>query len=284
MAHQPWGFLTSFKSPTIANMTLEKSSYIFGSSNEADADLSSLGDQISANHFTISRRMPPKDQPVFITDNSTHGTFINGELVGMGKQRILVTNDITAVSEVKDEIFFFTDYVYPPISANFPYSIASKYFVETAKLDSGAYGSVSIAHNVKTCKKFAIKTIDKWPLLLPTQETAIMRRLKHPCIIELIDVVYVTNSKFIIMELMCESLFDRMDRNNGFLPQIEIKVLFFQLAKAIKYMHSLEIVHRDLKCANIMLQTKEPYSRLKVIDFGCSKMGTTFHSYRGTRL
>ena len=44
--------------------------------------------------------------------------------------------------------------------------------------------------------------------------------------------------------------------------------IFFELLKAVDYMHSLNMMHRDLKPSNILL-TKE--KKVKLVDFGTSK-------------
>ena len=48
----------------------------------------------------------------------------------------------------------------------------------------------------------------------------------------------------------------------------EIIRIFFELLKAVDYMHSLNMMHRDLKPSNILL-TKE--KKVKLVDFGTTK-------------
>lgn len=80
---------------------------------------------------------------------------------------------------------------------------------------------------------------------------------------------------------MYESLMERINRSNASLPKDEAKVLFLQLAKAIEYMHSVTIVHRDVKSQNVMLATKEKFTHLKLIDFGMSKTDSNLLSFKG---
>ena len=51
------------------------------------------------------------------------------------------------------------------------------------------------------------------------------------------------------------------------LPEEEVKRVFRQVVEGVKYMHSLNIVHRDLKLENILLDENK---NIKIIDFGFS--------------
>lgn len=52
----------------------------------------------------------------------------------------------------------------------------------------------------------------------------------------------------------------------------EAACLMNQLCSAIAHMHKHDVVHRDLKCENIMFESREdPLARIKVLDFGLSK-------------
>eukprot|EP00922_Rhytidocystis_sp_ex-Travisia-forbesii_P072649 GHVS01108318.1.p1 GENE.GHVS01108318.1~~GHVS01108318.1.p1 ORF type:complete len:707 (+),score=128.71 GHVS01108318.1:122-2242(+) len=55
--------------------------------------------------------------------------------------------------------------------------------------------------------------------------------------------------------------------NNG-LPFDFVRRYFYQVTLAIARMHSVGLVHRDLKTANLMLSQPYPYGRIKIVDFG----------------
>lgn len=282
MADDSWGILQS-RNEQLQRLLLREKSYAFGGSNEdACIDLSSMGSYISPLHFVISRS--DSSQPVFIKNHSLlHGVYVNGELLGSGCQRILMKDDIIGVSKNRNgQIYKFIDYKYPPIDTvvnTFPPLVTLQYFVELKPLAEGAFGTVFIAHDVKTCEKVAIKKPKDPDIEINSNETVYLRQFHHPCIIKLIKIVYFEDSKYIITQLMAETLLQRIKRSNIIkgkdgkrfgrgLPEYQVKVLFYQLAKAVEYLHSLNIAHRNIKTTNIMLESKERYALLKLIDFG----------------
>lgn len=280
-----WGHLRSRndKLPSVHFKT--GGDYSFGSSTSSFVNLKCLDTAIiSPNHFTISRQ-PTRDhpKPVYLTNNSDLGTVINGELLKKKhERRILLSKDDIGVPGAP-KIYTFTDYKYPTSDMDLPESISSQYFFESAKIGAGTYGLVTVGHAVKTCEKYAVKRIKKNPLI-PTAETVMMRRLVHPCIVRVHDFCYTETYKYIFMELLVESLQKRIDRSDGFLPEQEAKILFMQLSKAVAYMHSQDIVHRDIKSNNIMLDSTKPNARLKLIDFGTTKTCSALKSFVGTTL
>lgn len=54
------------------------------------------------------------------------------------------------------------------------------------------------------------------------------------------------------------------------IQESEAKTIFATLVSAIDYIHSNNVVHRDLKLENILLQKKDDPYNLKIIDFGIS--------------
>ena len=92
---------------------------------------------------------------------------------------------------------------------------------------------------------------------------------QHPNISKLIDFFETSNHFFIVLELLQGGdLFDYLERRGHFVPEERAKVLFRQICEGIDYLHSLGIVHRDLKIENIMMTSNEEDAVPKIIDFG----------------
>ena len=57
-------------------------------------------------------------------------------------------------------------------------------------------------------------------------------------------------------------------KTKGARPNAESKRLFEDLARGMEYLHSCDIVHRDLKCENLLLFKN---NQLKIADFGFAR-------------
>ncbi|EPZ34888.1 kinase-like protein [Rozella allomycis CSF55] len=100
-----------------------------------------------------------------------------------------------------------------------------------------------------------------------------IRALKeHPNFVKIHDVFKTNDYICLVMEYIDGGeLFNYVADNDG-LSAFEAKDIFHQLVRAIKYMHSIDLVHRDLKLENILL-LMSPKKRLlvKIIDFGLTR-------------
>ncbi|CAH2246727.1 PAS domain-containing serine threonine- kinase [Pelobates cultripes] len=116
-----------------------------------------------------------------------------------------------------------------------------------------------------------------------TREIAILSRLQHPNIIEVLNVF--ENALFfqLVMELHGDALdlFDFID-NQPNLDEPLASYIFRQLVAAVGYLHSKNILHRDIKDENIIIS---PDFTIKVVDFGSAahvEPGKLFSTFCGT--
>lgn len=80
-----------------------------------------------------------------------------------------------------------------------------------------------------------------------------MTQTKHPNVIQLHGVYETDNSTYIVMEYLELSLFAWLQKYN-FPNSDQTKRIIVQLLRGLKYLHSREIMHRDLKLENIMIR------------------------------
>lgn len=85
------------------------------------------------------------------------------------------------------------------------------------------------------------------------REIAILQQVSHPNIINVFQIVETDVRCFFALEIAENG--DLLDYINSrkCLPEPEARFIFNQMCQAITYCHSLDIVHRDLKCENVML-------------------------------
>ena len=104
------------------------------------------------------------------------------------------------------------------------------------------------------------------------QECILLRMIKHPNIVQFLGTVRVPKSQrlALLMELMDESLTRFLERSTGPLPYHTQLNICHDVALALAYLHSNDIIHRDLSSNNILLIGEG--SRAKVTDFGMSKL------------
>ncbi len=85
------------------------------------------------------------------------------------------------------------------------------------------------------------------------REIAVLQRVSHPNIINVYQIIETDLRCFFALEIAENG--DLLDYINSrrYLPESEGRFIFHQMCQAISYCHSLDIVHRDLKCENVML-------------------------------
>ncbi|XP_061727722.1 uncharacterized protein LOC133532878 [Cydia pomonella] len=139
-------------------------------------------------------------------------------------------------------------------------------------IGTGNFAVVKLATHVITKCKVAIKIIDKSRLdednLKKTfREIAIMKRLRHPHIVRLYQVMESTHTIYLVTEYAPNGeIFDHLV-SKGRMPEPQAARLFSQMVSAVGYCHARGVVHRDLKAENLLLDT---HMNIKLADFGFS--------------
>lgn len=138
----------------------------------------------------------------------------------------------------------------------------------------GAFSHVFKAVNLSTNEFVAIKRITKTlnrraELLSVNREIGVMKAANHPMICKLYDCIEDEQHIYIVMELAAGKTLLKYINSRGRLKEEETKKLFAQLLDIVDYLHTLNIVHRDLKVENVMIDEN---GNMKLIDFGFSCM------------
>uniref|UniRef100_A0A8C5GDC2 MAP/microtubule affinity-regulating kinase 3 n=1 Tax=Gouania willdenowi TaxID=441366 RepID=A0A8C5GDC2_GOUWI len=139
-------------------------------------------------------------------------------------------------------------------------------------IGKGNFAKVKLARHILTGKEVAIKIIDKTQLN-PTslqklfREVRIMKTLNHPNIVQLFEVIETEKTLYLIMEYASGGeVFDYLVAH-GRMKEREARAKFRQIVSAVHYCHQRNIVHRDLKAENLLLDAD---ANIKIADFGFS--------------
>eukprot|EP00929_Paragymnodinium_shiwhaense_P008035 TRINITY_DN111960_c0_g1_i1.p1 TRINITY_DN111960_c0_g1~~TRINITY_DN111960_c0_g1_i1.p1 ORF type:complete len:460 (-),score=98.63 TRINITY_DN111960_c0_g1_i1:96-1475(-) len=142
-------------------------------------------------------------------------------------------------------------------------------------IGSGSYGAVYEAFDSESDELVAIKRVeDLFDDLTEgkriLRELSIMARLRHPNVVNILDVV-VPEKRFnelcLIMEI-CDSDMKHLLCLDVALSPMHTTTLLYNLLVGLKHIHSAGIVHRDLKPANVLVNQD---CSVKICDFGLSR-------------
>lgn len=139
-------------------------------------------------------------------------------------------------------------------------------------IGKGNFAVVKLARHRITKTEVAIKIIDKSQLDASNlqkvyREVDIMKRLDHPHIIKLYQVMETKNMIYIVSEYASKGeIFDYIARY-GRMAEQAARRKFWQILSAVEYCHERRIVHRDLKAENLLLDAN---MNIKIADFGFS--------------
>ncbi|KAF4740421.1 Mitogen-activated protein kinase kinase kinase 2 [Perkinsus olseni] len=109
-------------------------------------------------------------------------------------------------------------------------------------------------------------------------EVELLQGLDHPHIVKFYGVELRPHAVCIFLEMMPGGCLQTLLRQLGALDQETARHYTDQVMSGLTYLHSRNIVHRDLKCANVLLSLD---GTVKVSDFGCSKRVKTLESSMG---
>ncbi|XP_030462105.2 CBL-interacting serine/threonine-protein kinase 12-like [Syzygium oleosum] len=157
-------------------------------------------------------------------------------------------------------------------------------------LGHGTFAKVYYARNVESGEGVAIKVIDKEKILKGglvahiKREISILRRVRHPNIVQLFEVMATKAKIYFVMEYVRGGeLFNKVAK--GRLREEVARKYFQQLISAVSFCHARGVYHRDLKPENLLLDEN---GDLKVSDFGLSAVSDQirqdglFHTFCGT--
>ncbi|KAL6545524.1 Mitogen-activated protein kinase 9 [Orobanche gracilis] len=157
------------------------------------------------------------------------------------------------------------------------YGEASRYQVQEV-VGKGSYGVVGSAIDTHTGERVAIKKIndvfehvsDATRIL---REIKLLRLLRHPDIVEIKHIMLPPSRRefrdiYVVFELMESDLHQVIKANDDLTPE-HYQFFLYQLLRGLKYIHTANVFHRDLKPKNILANAD---CKLKICDFGLARV------------
>ncbi|GFN81615.1 serine/threonine-protein kinase dclk1-like [Plakobranchus ocellatus] len=154
-----------------------------------------------------------------------------------------------------------------------PLVVSNKYQIGTV-IGTGNFAVVMECRDKRTKRKYALKIINKdnckGKEKMIDNEVRILRCVKHPNIVRLFEDFASQHHIFYVMELVKGGdLFDAIANTSSKYTEQDASGMLYNLASALEYLHSLHIVHRDVKPENILIRQHDDGTKsLKLGDFG----------------
>uniref|UniRef100_A0A667XWH7 non-specific serine/threonine protein kinase n=1 Tax=Myripristis murdjan TaxID=586833 RepID=A0A667XWH7_9TELE len=173
----------------------------------------------------------------------------------------------------------------PEIAELFFKEDPEKLFTDLREIGHGSFGAVYFARDVRTNEVVAIKKMsysgkqsnEKWQDII--KEVKFLQRIQHPNSIEYKGCYLREHTAWLVMEYCLGSASDLLEVHKKPLQEVEIAAITHGALQGLAYLHSHNMIHRDIKAGNILLT--EP-GQVKLADFGSASIASPANSFVGT--
>ncbi|KAH3713426.1 mitogen-activated protein kinase 4-like [Dreissena polymorpha] len=170
-------------------------------------------------------------------------------------------------------------------------------FINLRPLAHGGNAPVYSATDSECDKEVAIKKLsfgNRHSCKYALRELRLMRRLQHENVVTVYEVlgsnglslekggnvnlnINEISSVYIVQELLHTDLHQLIQQKQ--LSQDHVRLFTYQLLRGLKYIHSANVLHRDLKPMNLLINVEDLV--LKIADFGLSRVVDPEYSHKG---
>uniref|UniRef100_A0A671LZV2 non-specific serine/threonine protein kinase n=1 Tax=Sinocyclocheilus anshuiensis TaxID=1608454 RepID=A0A671LZV2_9TELE len=173
----------------------------------------------------------------------------------------------------------------PEVAELFYKEDPEKLFTDLREIGHGSFGAVYFAHDIRTNEVVAIKKMsysgkqsnEKWQDIV--KEVKFLQKLRHPNTVEYRGCYLREHTAWLVMEYCLGSASDLLEVHKKPLQEVEIAAVTHGALQGLVYLHSHNMIHRDVKAGNILLT--EP-GQVKLGDFGSASIVAPANSFVGT--
>ncbi|XP_009304677.2 serine/threonine-protein kinase TAO2 isoform X2 [Danio rerio] len=173
----------------------------------------------------------------------------------------------------------------PEVAELFYKEDPEKLFTDLREIGHGSFGAVYFAHDIRTNEVVAIKKMsysgkqsnEKWQDII--KEVKFLQKLRHPNTVEYRGCYLREHTAWLVMEYCLGSASDLLEVHKKPLQEVEIAAITHGALQGLVYLHSHNMIHRDVKAGNILLT--EP-GQVKLGDFGSASIVAPANSFVGT--
>ncbi|CAH8497929.1 unnamed protein product [Schistosoma intercalatum] len=163
-----------------------------------------------------------------------------------------------------------------------------KKYEKICKIGEGAYGVVFKCRDIKSGQLVAIKQFtasEDDPVIrkIAMREIRMLKRLKHPNLVNLIEVFRKKKRLNLVFQFIDNSLLNEMEQRPRKLDKGKIRKITWQILLATDFCHQSNCIHRDIKPENILINKA---NEVKLCDFGFARFlspGGEYTDYVATR-
>ncbi|KAK4490842.1 hypothetical protein RD792_001557 [Penstemon davidsonii] len=139
------------------------------------------------------------------------------------------------------------------------------------EVGNGTFGTVWRALSKQSGEVVAIKKMKKkyysWEECINLREVKSLRKMNHPNIVKLKEVIRENDVLYFVFEYMECNLYQLMKDRRKLFSEAEVRNWFFQVFQGLAYIHQRGYFHRDLKPENLLVSK----GIIKVADFGLAR-------------
>ncbi|XP_039620808.1 serine/threonine-protein kinase TAO2 isoform X3 [Polypterus senegalus] len=173
----------------------------------------------------------------------------------------------------------------PEVAELFYRDDPEKLFADLREIGHGSFGAVYFARDIRNNEVVAIKKMsysgkqsnEKWQDII--KEVKFLQKLRHPNTIEYRGCYLREHTAWLVMEYCLGSASDLLEVHKKPLQEVEIAAITHGALQGLAYLHSHNMIHRDVKAGNILLT--EP-GQVKLGDFGSASIVAPANSFVGT--